>query len=97
MPSRGMPAFSSRDRTCGSTCRLGAGRVMSQTEIAALNFPRASSMRAGEPMGWSSAILQGCGRIRQRGGRTGLQNAVVEALPASRWAGRFSRMPDGVA
>src|SRR5262249_36032265 len=55
MPSRGMPAASRRRSTGGSVLRLGAGRVMSQTEIAALRFPRASSVSDGVPIGSSSA------------------------------------------
>ncbi len=54
MRSRGMPARSSRLRTGGRTSRLGAGRVMSHTEIAALPRPLASSSKAAEPIGESS-------------------------------------------
>ena len=39
----------------GSVRRFGAGRVMSQTEIAALRLPRASSANGGTPIGRSSA------------------------------------------
>lgn len=46
MFSRGMPAPCRRSNFGASVCRFGAGRVMSQTEVAALSRPRASSRGA---------------------------------------------------
>src|SRR5258706_11798947 len=51
----GIPACSRRASSGGRTWRLGAGRVMSQTEMAALDLPRASSASGGEATGLSSA------------------------------------------
>ena len=81
MFSRGMPARSSRASTGGSTWRLGAGRVISQTEMAALRLPRASSASGGRAARGRPARL----RARRRGsasgvGRTRLQHPVPEAL-----------------
>ncbi len=39
----------------GRITRLGAGRVMSQTLMAAVFLPRASSTSGAQPMGASSA------------------------------------------
>ena len=51
----GIPACSSRASSGGRTWRLGAGRVMSQTEMAALDLLRASSASGGDATGLSSA------------------------------------------
>ena len=45
-------------QTGGRTSRLGAGRVMSHTEIAAERLPRASSTSGGQPTGLSSACAK---------------------------------------
>ena len=49
------PAAWSRFSSGGSTSLFGAGRVMSQTEIATVFFPLASSLRAGPAIGSSIA------------------------------------------
>src|SRR5579872_505777 len=53
MASLRIPACASRASSGGSTWRLGAGRVMSQIEMAALDLPRASPARDGEAIGLS--------------------------------------------
>jgi hypothetical protein len=80
MPSRGIPAASKRASSGGSTSRLGAGRVMSQTEMAAERLPRAISISSGQPMGVSSASLDGRRRVIQRHRRPRFQHAVIKTL-----------------
>ena len=50
-----MPPASSAWITCGSTVLFGAGRVMSQTAIAALRLPLARRSSAGHPIGCTMA------------------------------------------
>ncbi len=58
---RGTPAAANRSRIGGSVTRFGAGRVMSQTEMAAEAAPRASSLNEGESTGWSSDSANAAG------------------------------------
>ena len=80
MPSRGIPACSSRRSKGGSVSRFGAGLVMSQTEMAALRLPRASSANGGAPIGRSSADSSAAAPVGDRRCRPGLQNAIPEPL-----------------
>ena len=50
-----MPPASSARTTWGSTVLFGAGRVMSQTAIAALRLPLANCSSAGHPIGCAMA------------------------------------------
>ena len=76
------------------TALLGAGRVMSHTEIAALFLPRASSSRPGDPIGFSRAASSSCAgfasasaecasslRYRKPSGKSTLR----PVLPNARW------------
>ena len=51
--------------------RFGAGRVMSQTEMAALCLPRASSARGGAPIGLVESGFESGLPVGQRGGASG--------------------------
>ena len=50
-PSTGIPAWCSLPSSGGSVTRLGAGRVMSHTLIAAVFFPAASATSGSHPIG----------------------------------------------
>ena len=75
MASRGIPAASNRASTGGGTSRLGSGRVMSQTEIAArhLDERRATDGRV-------QRLRDGSCGVVQRNGRPRFRHVVLEAL-----------------
>ena len=75
----GMPAACSRSSSGGRVSRLGAGRVMSQTEMAAVRFPVASSASGLEPMGWSSAAPSAAWTA-QAGGRADFGHIVLRPI-----------------
>ena len=69
---------SSRSSRGGSTRRLGAGRVMSHTLMAAVFFPFASSISGALPIGESSAASSAALSSAQTLCRTCLQDSVIK-------------------
>ena len=77
-PSTAIPPACSRSSSGGSVTRFGAGRVMSQTEIAAVRLPAASPASGSQPIGRSSAACQR-GPHRQAP-RRGLHHLAIETI-----------------
>ena len=75
-----MPACSRRRSTGGRVRRFGAGRVISQTEMAALRLPRASSASGGAPIGSIESRFESGLPVGQRRGAARLQDAIAEVL-----------------